>query len=81
VKTRMIDSVSRPMATPEITVDDVVIAVLNAIRKETPQVFVPKSVRWSLDIGSRLFPGLTRNIMKRSENQGWKTADKGIPDA
>lgn len=81
VKTRMIDGVSRPMATPEITVDNVVVAILKAIRKETPQVFVPKSVRWSLDIGSRLFPGLTRRMMKRSDNQGWKTADKDVPDA
>lgn len=81
VKTRMIDGVSRPMATPEITVDDVVRAILDAIRKEKPQVFVPKSVRWSLDIGSRLFPGLTRRMMKRSANQGWKTANKDIPDA
>lgn len=81
VKTRMIDGVSRPMATPEITVDDVVVAILNAIRKETPQVFVPKSVRWSLDIGSRLFPRLTRRMMKRGDNQGWKTADKDVPDA
>lgn len=81
VKTRMIDGVARPMATPEITVEDVVTAILNAIRKQKPQVFVPKSVRWSLDIGSRLFPGLTRRMMKQSGNQGWKTADKDVPDA
>lgn len=81
VKTRMIDGVSRPMATPEISVDDVVRAILNAISKDRPQVFVPKSVRWSLDIGSRLFPGLTRHMMKQSGNQGWKTANKDVPDA
>lgn len=81
VKTRMIDGVARPMATPEITVEDVVAAILDAIQKKKPQVFVPKSVRWSLDIGSRLFPGLTRRMMKRSDNQGWKTADKDVPDA
>jgi all-trans-retinol dehydrogenase (NAD+) len=81
VKTRMIDGVSRPMATPEMSVDDVVRAVLGAIANNKPQVFVPKSVRWSLDIGSRLFPGLTRKMMKRSDNQGWKTADKDVPDA
>jgi hypothetical protein len=81
VKTRMIDGVSRPKAAPEISVDDVVVAILDAIRKEKPQVFVPRSVRWSLDIGSRLFPDLTRRMMKRSDNQGWKTANKDVPDA
>jgi len=81
VKTRMIDGVMRPMGTPEIEVEDVVAAILDAIQANKSQVFVPKSVRFSLDIGSRLFPGLTRRMMKKSGNQGWKTADKDIPDA
>jgi short-subunit dehydrogenase len=81
VKTRMIDGVVRPKAAPEIDVEDVVVAIIEAIQKDKPQVFVPKSVRWSLDIGSRLFPAMTRRMMKRGDNQGWKTADKGVPDA
>jgi len=81
VKTRMIEGVSRPKAAPEIEVEDVVVAILDAIQNNKPQVFVPKSVRWSLDIGSRLFPALTRRMMNRNDNQGWKTADKGVPDA
>lgn len=81
VKTRMIDGVARSKNTPQIEVEQVVQAILTAIEKKQPQVFIPKSVRWSFDIGSRLFPGLVRKMMRSDDLQGWKQADKGIPDA
>ncbi|MEL6687736.1 MAG: SDR family oxidoreductase [Pseudomonadota bacterium] len=81
VRTRMIDGVTRSKSTPEIGVDDVVKAVLNAVKKDRPQVFIPPGIRWGFDIGSRVFPGLTRKMMRDDDLQGWKRADKGIPDA
>lgn len=81
VRTRMIKGVGAMKGTSEIDVSDVVEAVLTAIRKERSQIFVPKSARWSLDIGSRLFPGLVRRLMQGDAYQGWKRADKDIPDA
>jgi short-subunit dehydrogenase len=81
VRTRMIEGVSRSKNTPEINVDQVVKAVLFAIRKNRHQVFIPAGLRWGFDIGSRLFPGLTRKMMRDDDLQGWKRADKDIPDA
>lgn len=81
VKTRMIEGVPRSAKTPEIQVDAVVSEILKAIQKNKPQIFIPKSVRWSFDVGARLFPGLTRKLMKSDDLQGWKTANKGVPDA
>lgn len=80
VRTRMIDGVDPMPNTPVIEIEQVVEAILYAIRKRKPQVFVPRSVRWSYDIGSRLFPGLVRHMMRGEGMEGWKTADKGIPD-
>ncbi|MGB6229055.1 MAG: SDR family oxidoreductase [Litorimonas sp.] len=81
VATRMTEGVARAKSTPEVGVDDVVDAVLDAIRTDTAQRFVPKSLRWTYDIGTRLFPGLTRKQMRSEDLQGWKLADKGVPDA
>ena len=80
VKTRMIEGVdSGP--TPEIEVADVVDAILDTIGGDKRQTFVPRGVRYSYDIGSRLFPGLVRRMMRKSELAGWRNADKGVPDA
>ena len=81
VRTRMIDGVSRSKSTPEIKVDDVVNAILKAVRRDKPQIFIPPGLRWGFDIGSRVFPGLTRKMMRDPDLQGWKRASKGIPDA
>lgn len=80
VKTRMIDGVPAMSNTPVIEVEEVVAAILSAIEKNRPQVFVPKSVRWPFDILSRVFPGLVRRMMAKDDMAGWKSADKGIPD-
>ncbi|GLQ23205.1 short-chain dehydrogenase [Algimonas ampicilliniresistens] len=81
VRTRMIDGVARSKTTPAVEIEDVVSAILKAISRNQSQVFIPKSTRWAFDIGSRLFPGLTRRTMRGDGLQGWKTADKGVPDA
>jgi short-subunit dehydrogenase len=80
VKTRMIDGVgSGPTA--EIEVDDVVKAILRTIEANTSQTFVPGSVRFPYDIASRLFPGIVRKMMRKSEMQSWRVANKDVPDA
>ena len=80
VRTRMIENVE-PGPTPEIDVADVVEAVLATLAKDRRQTFVPKSVRWSYDIGSRIFPGIVRTMMTKDDLRGWLDADKGVPDA
>ena len=80
VKTRMTDGVPNG-PTPLIEVDQVVAAVLDTIARDRSQVFVPRSVRYSFDIGSRLLPGLVRRMMRKDDIKGWLHADKGVPDA
>lgn len=80
VKTRMTDGVGDMPNTALIEVDQVVEAILGAIEQDKPQVFVPKSVRWSFDIGSRIFPGLVRKMMRKDGMDSWKKANKGVPD-
>ncbi|MGB3456042.1 MAG: SDR family oxidoreductase [Litorimonas sp.] len=81
VRTRMTDGVTRAQSTPEVSVDQVVKAVMRAIKRSDPQVFVPPGLKWGYDIGSRLFPGRTRKMMRDPDLQGWKRADKDVPDA
>ena len=81
VRTRMIEGVARSRTTPEVSVDKVVKAILVAIRRNKSQIFIPAGLKWGFDIGSRLFPKLTRKMMRDDDLQGWKQADKGVPDA
>ena len=80
VRTRMIEGVESG-STPEIDVADVVEAVLDTLRTDARQTFVPKKVKWTFDVLTRVFPGVTRKQMRKSGMDSWKLADKGVPDA
>lgn len=80
VRTRMTEGVDNG-PTPLIDVPQVVDAILHTINTNRTQTFVPKRVRYSYDIGSRLFPGMVRRVMRRDSIKGWLRAEKGVPDA
>ena len=80
VQTRMIEGVSKMPLVPVIEKGRVVSDILNAIEKSKSQIFVPKRMRWTMDVLPRLFPRLTTFIISKDKRmQSWQTATKGLP--
>ena len=72
VQTRMVENIQRTFLTPLVQPDDVARAVRQAIEKNLGEVFVPRSMRWSVGKFSAVMPGLARRMLRKvKHSRSW----------
>lgn len=80
VQTRMIDGIGKMPLVPIIKKDRVVADIIKAVERSKTQIFIPKRMRWTLDVLPRLFPRLSTFFIANDKRmRNWETADKDLP--
>lgn len=80
VATRMIEGVRRSPLIPVATPEDVAAATVEAIRANTPLVYVPDRMRWLVEVLPALAPGVARWLAVHDATaKGWMAARKELP--
>jgi len=80
VQTRMIDGIGKMPLVPIIKKERVVADIIKAVERSKTQIFIPKRMRWTLDILPRLFPRLSTFFIANDKRmRNWETADKDLP--
>ena len=80
-RTRMIDGVRGSRSVPVIEPEQVADAVMASIAAGGGTVFVPRRMRWVMDVFPRLMPGTAGRLAQRDDSaKSWLAAQKGLPD-
>ena len=78
--TRMIEGVRRSPLIPVASPEDVAAATVDAIRTNTPLVYVPERMRWLVEVLPALAPGVARWLAVHDATaEGWMDARKELP--
>ena len=81
VRTRMIDGVKGSRSVPIIEPSEVVDAVMDALATPRSAIFVPRRMRWLMDVFPRLLPDTARRMgLKDASAISWLETQKGLPD-